>query len=273
MAKDEIFLTSQVLDSGIQIPSPPALLNELSAALDEPDVNLKKVTAILSRDGGVVAMLFKLAGSPVYGGRKAPDSIEEVINLLGLGTVGDLVKGMLLRAAFAPETPFLAWFWERADEVARLAAMLASKLRRTARIPPGHAQLAAMFMDCGVPMLIKRFPDYVNGFHGANTGLAYQWPKLKRLDADFATNHAVVGALMARHWKLPAYVCEAIQLHHEGPVSDERVGKLLALIQAATHLYSLHALGEDPGWQEVRAEALARLELNDHELEDLREEF
>lgn len=270
MSDPELFVTAQVLDSSIQIPSPPTLLNELNALLDAPDVNLNKVAALLTRDAGITALLFKLASSPAFGGRKAPDSIDQVISLLGLTTVSDLVRGLLLRASLFGNDPFYAWFWERSDEIARLAMLVAADRRSVTRLPPGHVQLAALFHDCGVPILAGRFPEYVDSFRRGG-GHEYHWPRVREADAHFNTSHAVVGGMVAKHWKLPAYVCEAVRLHHDSDIADSRVNALVAILQVAGHLHNRHGLSVDEAWEECKDSALAALDMSEHDLQDMEE--
>lgn len=266
---DEIFVTAQVLDSSIQIPSPPTLLAELNALLDADDVSLPQVAALLNRDAGVTALLFKLAASPAFGGRKAPENLDQVIALVGLGTVADLVRGLLLRASLFGDSPFYAWFWERSDEIARLALAIAGELRSTLRLSPAHVQLAALFHDCGIAILAARFPDYSEAFRVGGSHV-YHWPQVREVDARFNTSHAVVGNMVAKHWKLPGYVCNAVLHHHETEIKDAKVAALVAVLHLATHLYNRqgtdhHSEDFDPAFVQ------AALDLSAFELQDLEE--
>lgn len=270
MSAKKTAITEQVLDSSIQIPSPPTLLNELNTLLDASDVNLNKVADLLARDAGITALLFKLAASPAFGGRKTPDSIDQVISLLGLSTVADLARGLLLRASLNGGSAFHAWFWERSDEIARLAGAVAAERRAVTRLPPGHVQLAALFHDCGIPILAGRFPEYVEHFR-FGAGHDYIWPRVQEADARFNTSHAVVGYMVAKHWKLPDYVCEAVHLHHDSMIKEGRVAALVAILQLATHLYNLHGMKDDSDWLTHRDSALAALDMHEHDLADMEE--
>lgn len=269
MSPIEIFATAQVLDSGVQIPSPPALLNELNALLDEADVNIGKVAALITRDAGATAMLFKLAGSPMFGGRKAPDTIEGVINLLGLSVVADLVRGMLLRNALSGPPPFYTWFWERSDNIADLAGNIAARLK-SLRIAPSHARLAALFMDCGVAVLADRHTQYIQALQ-TPSGYGYIASRVSEMDDAIKTDHATVGGLIAKHWKLPEYVCDAIRMHHDPEITSPRVTVLVAILLLAAHLYRQKGYNEDPGWDEARDRVMDTLHLGDHDLEELLE--
>lgn len=81
--------------------------------------------------------------------------MSQAVSLVGLKTVAELTKGLSLEAAIYGESRFYPWFWERAHDIAAYAAAIAWKQRTVCNIYPEHAQLAAMFMDCGVPILIQ----------------------------------------------------------------------------------------------------------------------
>jgi len=267
MSQVELFTAAQILDSGIQLPSPPALLVELDRLLAEPEVNMAKVAQTIANDPGVTAMLYKMAGSPMFGGRKAPDSVEGVASMLGLSTVTDLVRGMLLRASMADNSPFNVWFWQRSEEIADLAGRIAAR-HRQARIQPGQARLASLFMDCGVPILVGRHADYKNAFESPD-GHGYIWPRVKEMDAVIHTDHALVGSMVAKHWKLPEFVCDAIRKHHETDLAPGQVAKLVAIMRVAAYAYQRRGRREDPSWESSGPSAMQHLELADYELEEL----
>ena len=267
MSQVELFTAAQVLDSGIKIPSPPALLTEMNALLDAPEINIPHVARAIGRDAGATAMLFKLAGSPMFGGRKVPDSVEGVINMLGLTTVADLVRGLMLRSTLSGPPPFYEWFWERSDAIADLAGTLAKNLRGTG-ISPSQARLAGMFMHCGILLIAQKHADYYTTFQ-APGGFAYRWPDVRAANARLNTDHTVVGSLVAKHWKLPSQIAEAILHHHAAQIEDPATGKLVALLQIAAHAYALQHQDEDSGWPEVASQVLERLHLSDDELVDL----
>lgn len=270
MSSSELFAAAQMLDTSIQIPSPPTLLQELNDLLEQPEVNLGQVAQLLQRDAGITAMLYKLAASPAFGGRKPPETVDQVISLVGLSNVADLTRGLLLRASLYGQDRFYAWFWERSDEIARLSGLVAARFRSALRLPPGHVQLAALFHDCGIPILAGRYPEYIDFFRqgGAHD---YHWPRVQEADARFNTSHAVVGQMVARHWKLPDYVVEAIRRHHETDIADAKVAGLVAVLQMAAHLYNLHGMKQDASWPEHQAFVMAALDLGEDDLHDLEE--
>lgn len=58
-----------------------------------------------------------------------------------------------------------------------------------------------------------RFPDYRSTLRVANQSAATSFTEVEQAAHD--TDHALIGALMARRWGLPKVVSDAIRLHHD----------------------------------------------------------
>jgi HD-like signal output (HDOD) protein len=244
MQKTQEF-TDPALSMAVRIPSPPPLLDELYKLLDDPNSDMEDIARVVQSDAGITARLFRTLSSPVFGLRRPPESVAQALSLVGLKTVTDLTQGLSLEAAIYGKSRFFPWFWERANEIAGYASVIAWKQRSVCNLFPEHAHLAALFMDCGVPILVQHIPKYDYPF---TTAQGYIWPDILAEDVHFKTDHAVVGYLAARHWKMPDYVCQAVRWHHEPVKVDDRAATLVAILQMAEHLYNIRTLTEDRAW-------------------------
>ena len=151
-----------------------------------------------------------------------------------------------------------------------MASIVAAERVSVCNVFPEQAYLAGMFHECGVPVLMLRFPKYCETLRLDN---ATCWPNLAEEDARFNVDHCSVGFLVARHWGLPDFVCDAIRFHHEIP-EERAIGAsvtLVAIIQAASHFYHhLHAV-DDPLWERIGPRVLVELGLGPDEEADFRE--
>lgn len=233
------------LKMAVRIPSPPPLLDELNRLLDDPNAGMEDIAKVVQTDAGLTASLYRTLAKPVYGLRRPPGTVAQAISIVGLTTVAELVKGLSLEAAIYGDSPFYPWFWERANDIARYARTIAWKQRTVCNLFPEHAQLAALFMDCGVPILIQHNEKYEYAFV---TAKGYVWPNVVAEDARFDTDHSVVGYLAARHWKMPDYVCQAVRWHHDPINVQDQAATLIAILQVAKHLYNVHSLKDDSDW-------------------------
>ncbi len=245
--------TDPALKMAVRIPSPPPLLSELNKLLEDPDARMEDISHIVQTDAGLTASLYRTLAKPMYGLRRPPETIAQAISLVGLRTVSELVKGLSIVSAIYGDSKFYPWFWERANEIASYASAIAWKQRSVCNIFPEHAHLAALFMDCGVPILIQHTEKYEYAFV---TAKGYVWPNVLAEDARFNTDHAVVGQLAARHWKLPKYVCEAVRWHHDPININDQAATLVAILQLATHLYNIHSMNDDSEWPQHESQSL-----------------
>jgi HD-like signal output (HDOD) protein len=258
------------LKMAVRIPSPPPLLDELNRLLDDANAGMEEIGAVVQTDAGLTASLYRNLAKPMYGLRRPPETVAQAISIIGLKTVAELVKGLSLESAIYGESKFYPWFWDRANDIARYARTIAWKQRTVCNLFPEHAQLAALFMDCGVPILIQHIEKYEYAFI---TSKGYIWPDVTGEDAKFMTDHAVVGYMAARHWKMPDYVCQAVRWHHDPVNVDDKAATLVAILQTAQHIYNIRSLKDDSEWPRFEAKALEEIGVAKEGLQEFEEEI
>lgn len=261
--------TDPGLKMAVRIPSPPPLLDELNRLLDDPNAGMEEIGKIVQTDAGLTASLYRTLSKPMYGIRRPPETVAQAISIVGLKTIAELVKGLTLESAIYGESKFYPWFWERANDIARYASAIAWKQRSVCNIFPEHAQLAALFMDCGVPILIQHIEKYEYAFI---TAKGYIWPNVPAEDAKFDTDHSVVGYMAARHWKMPDYVCQAVRWHHEPVNVNDKAATLVAILQVAKHIYNVNAMKDDSDWLPQKLKALEEIGVSEEGLKEFEED-
>ncbi len=126
---------------------------------------------------------------------------------------------------------------------------------------PDQAYLAGMFHDCGVLLLMQRFPTYCAEM---KLGIAGQWINLLEEDRKFNADHCVVGYLVARHWHLPGYICDSIRYHHAiGELGDHDARSMVAILQLAIEIYYRGQRVPNPEWDQIKGDVLAELGLSE----------
>jgi HD-like signal output (HDOD) protein len=243
---------------GVKIPPQPRVLVELQQLLTSDDYEMRSVARVIGQDPGIVALLFRLARSPAFSRGKKIDSLEQILMVVGIKQVFNLVQAAALSATISDKTRrAFEVFWNRAHEIAQMAAIIAEDLVSVCNVFPDQAYLAGIFHECGVPVLMLRFPKYCAALKLED---ATCWPNLAEEDTKFNVDHCSVGYLVARHWGLPDFVCDAIRYHHELP--DERIGaasSLIAIIQLAAHFYHMLHHVDDPLWGKIGGRVLSEL--------------
>ena len=253
---DEQALLEKLLGSQISIPPQPAILLEIDKLINRPSNQITAIGNLINKDVALSAAIFKLVNSSFYKSSTQITSIQKAITILGLNQVANLIKGLLLRKAIGGNEIAYEKFWERSNEIALLSAIIAKKQISACNIAVEQAFMAGLFHECGVPILMQRFPEYGMAFrlnHGSN------WPDFYEEDKRFNTDHTVVGFLVTRHWNLPEFVCQAVRFHHDLLSVDHAALTLVSILQMARHLHKkIHRIN-DPEWLKLSEQVLEEI--------------
>ncbi len=258
----------------VGIPPCPVILDRFmtEARKEEPDFNL--MTSIISSDVAVSAGLIKTANSAFFGIRQHVRSVNEALAMLGMQTASRAVAGIILRKTF-PNVKNLERFWDTSARISHLSGWLALNLR----IAGLHAEdtfTFGLFRDCGIPVLLGRFPEYEKIQQSACSDANQSYTDIE--NAALPTNHAMVGCILAQNWWLPNELCLAIRNHHNlAALKSDKLPilsrRLIATAQLAEYILSqLMKSDLTQEWPKLGAACLHVLGLDEAELETLCEE-
>jgi HD-like signal output (HDOD) protein len=203
--------SEEVLQSlkGLTIPPRPHLLTAIAGELDKADPDFDLLAKRIATDVGIAAAMLKIINSPFFGLQTKIGSISIAIQMLGMQNVKSIVTGLLLKQTIGQGAPSLERFWDSAEKVARISAYIASTLPRG---PRDEAYTLGLFHECGIPLLMQRFPNYKDVLKAASNDTR---PMVLVEDELLGTNHAVVGFMVAKNWGLPEHLSTAILRHHD----------------------------------------------------------
>lgn len=255
MQDSEQRLIDSITDSKITIPPQPTILLEIDRMINSSNDNIKSISKLISSDAGMTAAIFRLANSSFYKSSTKITSIPKAISIVGLTQIANLIKALALKSAVGGNGAAYEKFWKHSEEIAVLASIIAGKQVSVCNIAADQAYMAGMFHDCGVPILMQKFPEYCNVFR-LGSG---QWPNFEEEDKRFNTNHTVVGYLVAKHWKLPDFICAAIRFHHERLSVEDEALTMVSILQLAQHIHSKLYHVNDQAWSEIAGQVLAEV--------------
>lgn len=260
-----------IIDVGI--PPCPVILNRFmeEAGKDEPDFN--RLANIIGTDVGISAGLIKTANSPYFGVRQRVRSVNEALAVLGLKAASRAVAGIILRNSF-PNVPNLERFWDASARIARLSGWLAQQLRIRGLVAE-DAYTYGLFRDCGIPVLLRRFPGYEKVLAAANADAVRGFTEVE--ETEIPTNHAMVGCILAQSWWLPEEICLAIRNQHDLAMLESAGSelpmlsrRLIAIAQLAEHIVQRQlGLSLTQEWSKLGAACLRILDIDDERLEEL----
>ena len=270
---------SQALQ-GISVPPQPQIMVDLQMEQYMPDPDLDVISRLIAQDPGLSGALMKIVNSPHYGLTNKIASIARAVTLLGSRTVINLINAQSIKGEMCDDTIVaLNRFWDTAQDVAMTSMTLA---KRTGTQAVDEAYALGLFHDCGIPLMLKRFPTYMSVLEQA---YANAGPESRVVDTEnraFNTNHAVVGYYTAKSWRLPEHLTQAIANHHNALAifSDEsspnsQLKNLLAILKMAEHICASHnVLGnqrEDYEWNSISHLVLEYIGLSEYDFENLKE--
>jgi HD-like signal output (HDOD) protein len=258
-----------LLGSGIQIPPQPQVLIELEKTINHPRASTASIAKLVTQDAALTAAVFKVINSPAYGLRRKIDSLDQAISVIGMKQMANIIKSVALRQAMGGKDPFYELFWERSGEIAQLAAIIATKQRSVCNLVPDQVYMAGLFHDCGIPVLMQRFPDYCKTLREAKT---CDWSGIGAEDQRLHTDHCVAGYMVARHWQLPDFICQAVRFHHDILHTEHQATTLVAILQLGMHIYNVYRNQDDREWAAVQSKVLSELGLSAEGLKEFEED-
>jgi HD-like signal output (HDOD) protein len=264
---------------GITIPPQPQIMVDLQIEQLSPVPSLKAIAQLISQDPGMAGALLKLVNSPCYGLANRITSIQRAVNLLGITSVVNLINAQSIKSEMSDETIVtLNRFWDTAQDVAETCLTLA---KRTGYQAPDEAYALGLFHNCGIPLMLGRFPTYMEVLEEAYGRVS---PDVRIVDTEnryFNTNHAVVGYFTARSWRLPKHVADAIANHHnaqqifvDGDTSDVPMKNLLAILKMAEHICGCYRIlgnqAQDAEWNQLSSQVLDYIGLSEYDFDMLK---
>lgn len=259
-------MVKRLLEQGMMIPAQPRVLDELRKHLQRKEFDVRVLSRLINSDPGMVAMLFKACNNAAYRAHQPFDSVEAILHTVGVRQTFNLVQAIALASLQDVKKNREAYeaFWARSQAIGQLAMLVADDRITVCNIFPDQAYLAGMFHDCGVALLMRRFPTYCAEMRLNEPG---RWIELAEEDKKFSADHCVVGYLIARHWNLPEFICDAIRYHHEmSSMGLHAARSMVAILQMAMHLYYRDQAVPNPEWEGLQEDVLAELGLHEDAL-------
>jgi HD-like signal output (HDOD) protein len=221
------------------IPTIPAVLAPLLRYLQQPleDLDVHKVTEMISQDKALAAQCLQMANSPLFGRWQKVDSLRAAVVGLGFQRVSDIamscgVLNMMPRDSGIDPVAF----WEHSLGCALVSRHFARKISYP---DPGKAYLAGLLHDLGIVVNLWVLPkEFIAAFDVARReGIPLHEAEQRVL----GFTHCESGRLLAERWELAADLKEVVSLHHNPQEAREDPG-LVALVEMSDLLCRMSGL-------------------------------
>jgi len=214
-------------------PAIPAVLLPLLRLFDVPaeQADMDEIVRLVSYDNAIAAQCLRVAGSPLFGLTRPPQSISSAVVSLGLNRVKSIVVTCCMGQAF----PAKRWalppvvFWRHSLGCAMVCRRFSEKL---ANADGEKAYVAGLLHDVGFLVNCIAFPDQFAA--ALKRATKEQIPLDEAERATMGFTHCQTGEILAQQWGLADEIVEVVAHHHD----TEYTGKAQALV-GIVHLSDL----------------------------------
>lgn len=204
-------LLHDLLEHLHELPSLPAVVTELLAAMDGPETDLGALAKKVAQDQALTAKALRLANCSAYGLQAKVTTIQQAITFLGFDSTRNLITAAAVTSNF-PGGRCAGFdtqaFWRHSIASAACASVLA---RRT-RFNQDYAFTAGLLHDIGRLVLASSYPVLYQ--QALNWRSAHDSSMLEAERAIFGIDHVVAGVALAEHWNFSDAMRLAIANHH-----------------------------------------------------------
>jgi len=222
-----------------KIKTLPHIVARLVQLVNDEESTLQDFEEVIRLDPALVARLLTLVNSSYFGLTRKVDSISRAVALLGMKNlhniaVTDAIQGLLRNIAGTAEfSPQQLWLHSAASSIC--CKMIAERIFT---LNGDDAYLCGILHDIG--LIVEIETDQEN-FLKLIEQLGTDGPSLIELEQDlFNTDHCQIGYILAKEWRIPDPIAEAIRDHHldSGPINPHSPTGILQMSE-----YIIHQLG------------------------------
>lgn len=241
------------------LPTMPAIANQVVRAVDDPDSSIDDIRALIDQDAAIAARILKISNSALYGFPSEIQSLSHAISLLGTMTVRNLVLAASMKETYKRFGLMEKLLWQHSSLAGPVAAMLAEY--RGIGVDPEIAFTAGLMHHIGKTALANSHrAEYERVMMTVyNEGRSFTEVE----NEVFGFSHAELGAAVVQQWGLPDSLVLTIRHHHDpGKLAelDDDVARTCALTTVTSLCLSKLGVGrsrpiEDldlaslPAWQ------------------------
>jgi putative nucleotidyltransferase with HDIG domain len=231
---DVIDLNRLVKDA-YQLKPLPATVTRLAALVANPHSSMQEIVQVISFDQSLTGRVIRAANAAFSAPRVPIATVERASVRIGTGSILALATAASVSKQVNMACPGYGLtegdLWRHS-----VAAGLAAETMRAfcdAPIPPASFT-AALLHDVGKLVLGRHLtPDLIEtlNFTRQEWGVNELVAEKRVLNV----HHGEVGALMAKHWKLPKSIVKAILCHHEPEKGGDRMCDVVYVADIVAH--------------------------------------
>jgi len=213
----------------------PVVAQRVMLLLADPDTPIPKVRKAIEQDPALTARLLRVANSALYAPTAPCRSVEDAVMRLGSRAVSEIVVALATLGMFSDaKKGYGLTFRNHCLSVAAIARVLGGEWRFKG---VDNLFLSGLMHDIG-KLLAMQVGEIR---YEAVEPIALVTPDLVHVHerAFCGYDHAVLGAHVLEHWKLPSEISHVVALHHQAGRAfaiGGNIGLSVALLRLADEL-------------------------------------
>lgn len=257
------------IDRNFEMPSVPIVLSKILQLVDDNRASARRLEGLILHDPSLSVRILKLSNSAFYSFRSEVKTIAHAIALLGLNLVRSLAIGVSIFESFTlglrEEATLINQLWMHSFGVGLISQEIWAK--RSSRVQGEFALLCGLLHDLGKVVYFKNDAVRYTRLFGMEKGP--DDPDLCACEIDYyGMDHAALGALLTKQWRLPLELSTVVRHHHDAGVAGL---PLVAAVSMADALIKQAGIGYS-GDRKITADLSnlqLMLQMNSEELDSL----
>lgn len=216
------------------------VMTEFQHAMQNPDIPLERIAAIIEKDTGLTSTVLRTANSSYYGLSKKVISVKQAISVLGYKTLEKLFLTQIIKKAFKEDKLNLSDnLWKHS-----LATAISSQILVELKFQKYSEQafISGLLHDLGKFILYNFMQYETTELKNKIDKNQYQYSLPLELEI-YGITHQDVGAFFAKQWQFPEIVVNCIRYHHSIDFADNHK-EIIACVAIANNISKAMELGK-----------------------------
>lgn len=235
----------RIITKVLKVAALPAVAMKFSEAIKNPATSNNDLEKIVAEDSALSAKVLMIANSALFNFPSKIDTISKAITIVGHKQLSEIILSCSIVAMFKgiPQNVIdMDHFWRHSIAVATASRILAA-YRHEQNIEKFFT--AGLLHDIGKLILFVEAPKYAYAVISKCEETKELMHKVEKKVIGF--DHAKLGSMLLKKWKLPEEVTSSVCYHHMPSIAagDSLGASIIHVADIMVHALKLGASGEE----------------------------